>query len=95
VRPLFEPATLLLVVLILGQHFQAGVIERLTEQVGIRSSPTDLESRRLEVRSFMIRSQAGAGEEPNRHHWRTASLRRLYCPLPYVATTSSARASVV
>ena len=54
---------LFLVVLILGQHSQAGIIERLAEQVGITLA-TDLESRRLEVRSFMIRSQLAQAKSP-------------------------------
>jgi lysophospholipase L1-like esterase len=53
----------LLVVLVRGQHSQARVIEQLAEQVGIRS-PADLGNRRLEVRSFMIRSQLAQATSP-------------------------------
>jgi hypothetical protein len=54
---------LLVVVLVRGQHSQAAVIAHLTEQVGIRS-PADLENRRLEVRTFMIRSQLAQAKSP-------------------------------
>jgi len=54
---------LLLVVVLQGHHSQAGVIEHLIEQVRIKS-PADLESRRLEVRSFIIRSQLAQAKSP-------------------------------
>ena len=53
----------LLVVLVRGQHSQEGVIEQLAEHVGIKS-PADLGNRRLEVRSFMIRSQLAQAMSP-------------------------------
>lgn len=54
---------LLLVVFVRGQHSEAGMIEHLVEQVRIKS-PADLESRRLEVRGFMIRSQLAQAKSP-------------------------------
>ena len=53
----------LLVVLARGNPSQPGVIERVAEQVGIKS-PGDLGNRRLEVRSFMIRSQLAQAVSP-------------------------------
>ena len=53
----------LLAVLVRGQHSQERVIEQLAEQAGIKS-PDDLENRRLEVRSFMIRSQLAQAMSP-------------------------------
>ena len=53
----------LLVVLVPGDPSQPGVIERVAEQVGIKS-PGFLGNRRLEVRSFMIRSQLAQAVSP-------------------------------
>jgi lysophospholipase L1-like esterase len=50
----------LLVVLVRGQHSQAGVIE----QPAVIKSTADLGNRRLEVRSFMIRSQLAQAMSP-------------------------------
>ena len=52
----------LLVVLVRSQHSRERVIEQLAEQVGAK--PEDLENRRLEVRSFMIRSQLAQAMSP-------------------------------
>jgi lysophospholipase L1-like esterase len=54
----------LLMVLVRGQHSQERRIEQLAEQVGTESSG-DLENRRLEVRTFMIRSQLAQAVSPN------------------------------
>jgi len=53
----------LLVVLVRGQHSQERVFEQLAEQVR-NKSPVDLENRRLEVRSVMIRSQLPQAMNP-------------------------------
>ena len=53
-----------LMVLVRGQHSQERVIEQLAEQVAIKSPGDHLENRRLEVRSFMIRSQLAQAMSP-------------------------------
>ena len=83
----------LLAVLVRGQHTQERVIEQLAEQVGIKS-PDDLENRRLDVRSFMIRSQLAQAMSPI-VIIRDSITEAAYCLLPYVATTSSTQVSAI
>jgi lysophospholipase L1-like esterase len=61
---LLSCATLaLLMVLVRGQHSQERKIDHLAQQVGTKSSE-DLESRRLEVRTFIIRRQLAQAMSP-------------------------------
>lgn len=53
----------LLIILVRGQHSQEREIEQIANQVGIKS-PEDSESRRLEVRAFIIRRQLAQATNP-------------------------------
>lgn len=56
-------AGLLLVVFVGGPNSHAGVLGHIAERLGIES-PSDLEKRRIEVRTFIIRSQLAQAKNP-------------------------------
>jgi hypothetical protein len=91
---LLSCATLaLLMVLVRGQHSQERKIDHLAQQVGTKSSE-DLESRRLEVRTFIIRRQLAQAMSPIVIIGDSITEAALM-PSPYAATISSTRGSAV